>query len=111
MQKRVDAALRQFGLKVTGEQVLGGPFPFKKGIQMTDSQIVLRTDRPPESLIPLARETVRSVREFRDIISLVLRSAAGLVAIGVGTGLLLALGTNRAIAAMLFGIDTSDIMT
>ncbi len=38
MQKRVDAALRQLGLNVTGEQVLGGPFPFKKGIQMTDSE-------------------------------------------------------------------------
>ena len=38
MQNRVDAALRQFGLNVTGEQVLGGPFPFKKGIQMTDSE-------------------------------------------------------------------------
>jgi putative ABC transport system permease protein len=140
-------------------------------------QIVLRTGRPSESLIPIVRETVRSVSpdiatkfttmetsvsdsiaaprfrmvltstfasialllaaagmyavmsyttaqrtsefairlalgaEFRSIISLVLRSAARLVAIGVGTGVLLGLGTSRAIAAMLFGVDARDILT
>jgi ABC-type antimicrobial peptide transport system permease subunit len=140
-------------------------------------QIVLRTGRPTESLIPIVRESVRSVSpdiatkfttmetsvsdsiaaprfrmvlastfasialllaaagmyavmsyttaqrtsefairlalgaEFRNIISLVLLSAARLVAIGAGTGLLLGLGTSRAISAMLFGIDARDILT
>jgi predicted permease len=140
-------------------------------------QIVLRTGRPPESLIPSVRNTVRAVSpdiatkfttmeasvsdsiatprfrttlvsifasialllaaagmyavmsyttaqrlpefavrlalgaEFRGIIRLVLGGAARLAAVGVAAGLVLALATNRVIAAMLFGIDTTDVMT
>jgi predicted permease len=47
----------------------------------------------------------------RTIIGLVLRQAALLSAIGVTIGLILVLATHRVIAAMLFGIGTSDIAT
>jgi predicted permease len=49
--------------------------------------------------------------EFRGIIRLVLGGAARLAAVGVAAGLVLAVATNRVIAAMLFGIDTIDLMT
>ena len=140
-------------------------------------QIVLRTGRQPESLIPAVRDIVRSVKpdiatkfttmeasvsdsiatprfrmnlvstfasialllaavgmyavmsyttaqrlpefavrlalgaEFRGIIRLVLGGAARLAAVGVAAGLILAVATNRVIAAMLFGIDSIDLTT
>jgi ABC-type antimicrobial peptide transport system permease subunit len=49
--------------------------------------------------------------QARTIVGLVLRQAARLSAIGVMIGLVLVLATHRVIAAMLFGIDTSDIAT
>jgi ABC-type lipoprotein release transport system permease subunit len=41
-------------------------------------------------------------------VTLVLRGAARLVALGVASGLLLALATSRVVAAMLFGIQPTD---
>jgi hypothetical protein len=49
--------------------------------------------------------------ETSGIIGLVLRGAAGMASIGVALGLVLALATNRVIAAMLFGINTTDFFT
>ncbi len=49
--------------------------------------------------------------EISVIINLVLRAAARMAAIGVIVGLILALATNRVIAAMLFGVDTTDLPT
>jgi ABC-type antimicrobial peptide transport system permease subunit len=49
--------------------------------------------------------------EFHGIIRLVLGGATRLAAVGVAAGLVLAVATNRVIAAMLFGIDTIDVMT
>jgi ABC-type antimicrobial peptide transport system permease subunit len=43
-----------------------------------------------------------------DVVTLVLRGAARLVAIGAATGLLLALATSRVITAMLFGVQPMD---
>ena len=46
-----------------------------------------------------------------DVARLVLGGAARLMAIGVGLGLLLALGTSRVVATMLFGIQPTDAPT
>jgi putative ABC transport system permease protein len=43
-----------------------------------------------------------------DVVRLVLRGAARLVAVGVGLGLVLALATSRIITTMLFGITPTD---
>jgi putative ABC transport system permease protein len=43
-----------------------------------------------------------------DVVGLVLRGAARLVAVGVALGLLLALATSRVVTAMLFGIEAMD---
>ena len=43
-----------------------------------------------------------------DVVGLVLRGAARLVAVGVALGLLLALATSRVVTAMLFGIEPMD---
>jgi predicted permease len=140
-------------------------------------QIVSRTGRSPESLIPVVRDIVRSVNpeiatkfttmeasvgdsiaaprfrmtlvslfasialllavagmyavmsytttqrmsefavrlalgaESRGIIRMVLGGAARLTLIGVAAGLILVVATHRVIAAMLFGVDSKDIMT
>jgi predicted permease len=140
-------------------------------------QIVLRSERPPDSLIPEVRKRVQSVNpaiavkfttmeasisdsiatprfrtslvssfalialllaaagiyalmsytttqrlsefavrlalgaEISSIIGLVLRGAAAMGSVGVALGLVLALATNRLIAAMLFGINTTDFVT
>ena len=90
-------------------------------------QMVMRTSAPPESLIGAVRQTVRSRRpdvalkftsEFGlrvalgaktgDVVRLVLRGAARLVAVGVVLGLALALVTSRIITSMLFGITPVD---
>jgi predicted permease len=147
------------------------PFP------ANEVQIVLRSGRMPESLIPVVRDVVRSVNpdiatkfttmeasvgdsiaaprfrmtlvsifasialllaaagmyavmsyttsqrmsefavrlalgaESRGIIRLVLGGAARLTLMGVVVGLILVAATHRIIAAMLFGIDSKDIMT
>ena len=49
--------------------------------------------------------------ESRGIMGLVLAGAARLTLIGVVSGLILVGATHRIIAAMLFGIDSNDIMT
>jgi putative ABC transport system permease protein len=46
-----------------------------------------------------------------DVARLVLGGAARLMAVGVGLGLLLALGTGRVVATMLFGIQPTDAPT
>jgi predicted permease len=140
-------------------------------------QIVLRTDRMPESLIPAVRDVVRSVNpaiatkfttmeasvsdsiaaprfrmtlvstfasialllaaagmyaimsysttqrrpefavrialgaQLRGIVSLVLGGALRLAVVGVALGFVLAVATNRVISSMLFGIDTTDVLT
>jgi ABC-type antimicrobial peptide transport system permease subunit len=49
--------------------------------------------------------------ESRGIIRMVLGGAARLTLIGVAAGLILVVATHRVIAAMLFGVDSKDIMT
>jgi ABC-type antimicrobial peptide transport system permease subunit len=49
--------------------------------------------------------------EASGIIGLVLRGAAVMASIGVTLGLLLAFATNRVIAALLFGVNTTDFVT
>jgi predicted permease len=46
-----------------------------------------------------------------DVLRLILRHAAGLVAVGLGIGLLAALATARLIAGLLYGINATDPMT
>jgi putative ABC transport system permease protein len=49
--------------------------------------------------------------EGADVVRLVLAGAAPLVAIGIALGLTLGLATSRIMAAMLFGIATTDLTT
>jgi predicted permease len=46
-----------------------------------------------------------------DVLWLVLASAMGLVAIGVGIGLVVALAVSRTVASLLFGVSPNDPMT
>jgi predicted permease len=64
------------------------------------------TQRRPEFAIRIALGA-----QFRGIVGLVLGGALRLTVIGVVLGVVLAAATNRLISTMLFGIDTTDILT
>jgi ABC-type antimicrobial peptide transport system permease subunit len=46
-----------------------------------------------------------------DVMQLVMGQGAGLAALGIGIGLVLAYGATRAISKLLFGVDAADPLT
>jgi putative ABC transport system permease protein len=66
----------------------------------------MTTQRLPEFAVRRALGAESSA-----IVTLVLRGAARMAGIGITVGMTLAFATNRVIAAMLFGVNTTDMLT